>query len=92
MTTKTAQIESEVPLRRTIRENMRARRLELGLRQADVAQIVGVSQPYLARLENPNRTDQPTFEVLEGIAKALRTTVAALTNEGTFSTFTEAEE
>lgn len=59
---------------------IRARRRELGLTQADVAEIVSetasADPPSISRIERGQQGYTP--EVLEGIARALRTTQAEL--------------
>lgn len=60
---------------------LRARRLQLGLRLADIAQVTGLSLPYIANLERGR--GNPTLAVLESLASALRLPLAELLDEGT---------
>lgn len=54
-----------------------ARREELGLTQAEVAERAKMSQQSYARIESGKRTD-PTMSTAERIADALNTTLDAL--------------
>ena len=49
--------------------NLRARRLELGLTQADVADRLGIAQPSYAAIESGRRN--PGLDVVERVALAL---------------------
>lgn len=51
-------------------------RAKQGLTQVDVAKKVRVTQAYIALLEKGQQN--PTLDVLERLAKALKTTVAEL--------------
>lgn len=57
-------------LKSVFQENLRARRLELGLTQAALAKRIGAQQPYVADLENGERN--PTLATLAKLAKALK--------------------
>lgn len=52
--------------------NLKARRLRLGMTQADLAAAVGVHVPYISDLENGKKT--PYLRNLARFAEALRTT------------------
>lgn len=45
----------------------------------ELSNIVGIKQPYLSQIENGKRS--PSLDVLQGIAKALNTTVSELLGE-----------
>lgn len=70
-------------LRRILAENLRARRKELGMTQAAVADAIDVTQPYIAALESAKVS--PRVEQLAKLSEALKTTPAALLTEGNFS-------
>jgi transcriptional regulator with XRE-family HTH domain len=55
---------------------LRARRIAAGLRQADLAEMAGVTQPYLSLLEGGERT--PGLAVLCRLAGALGCTAGDL--------------
>jgi transcriptional regulator with XRE-family HTH domain len=57
-------------LHRTFIDNVRARRLELGLTQTDVANRMKIAQSSYAQIESGRRT--PTLEMIERVAKALK--------------------
>ena len=59
-------------LRCVFRDNVRARRKELGLTQRKAAQRIGIAQPTWSLIE-ANRT-APSLEIVERVARALRTT------------------
>ncbi len=52
---------------------VRARRLELGMSQTDLARRTGLSQPYINELER-SRKINPSFAVILALAEALDTT------------------
>lgn len=58
---------------------LKARRLELDLKLADVAERSGMSIPYIANLERGR--GNPTADVLRRLAGALETTIGALLDE-----------
>ncbi len=60
-------------------QRLRARRIELGLKLADVAQRAELSIPYVSNLERGR--GNPTLDALTAIAGALQTTVRALLGE-----------
>lgn len=55
---------------------IKAERKKRGWSQATLAERAGLSRTYLARLETARQ--DPTLSTLEKLAKALKTTVAAL--------------
>jgi transcriptional regulator with XRE-family HTH domain len=63
-------------LQALIAENVRDRREELGMTQADLAEAMGVDQPRIAEIESGSKS----FRVprLAELGEALQTTVAAL--------------
>ena len=65
-------------------ERLRARRAGLGLTLAQVAERADLSLPYISNLERDR--GNPTYEALQGIARALETTVGDLTAEATPNT------
>ena len=64
---------------RPLSERLRARRTELGLTLAQVAERAGLSIPYVSNLER--RESNPSLDALSAIAEALETTVSALTDQ-----------
>ncbi len=52
---------------------IKVRRVEMGLKQKELAKIAGVSIPYMARLEN-SRAKNPSMDVMKRVADALETT------------------
>lgn len=66
------------------RTNMRTRRKELKLTQAEVAERIKANQPYVAALEAGARS--PQLETIAKVAEALATTPDALLTPGIFST------
>jgi predicted transcriptional regulator len=56
--------------------NIRSRRLELGLTQAQLAAKMGVQQPIIARLEAGGSA--PTLDTVESVAKSLGLSPEAL--------------
>jgi len=58
------------------RENLRARRRELGLTQEELASLMKVDQAYVSDLERGKR--KPNLKRLAPIAEALDTTPSAL--------------
>lgn len=60
----------------TIGQRLRARRVELGLTIADVAERSGLSLPYVSNLERGR--GNPTLDALTVLARALEVTLAAL--------------
>ena len=63
-------------LRQVFRDNMRKRRMDIGLSQVDLAERLGVFQPYISDLESGRKS--PLMETLADIAEALETTPAKL--------------
>ena len=63
-------------LRAVFRQNLRKRRIRLGLSQVDLAARLGVFQPYISDLESGRKS--PLMETLAEIAEALETTPARL--------------
>src|SRR3954468_9433953 len=61
-------------------DTIKARRLELGLLQDDVADACGVRQPAVSAWESA--TKYPTVDKLELLAKVLRLDVGDLLNPG----------
>lgn len=59
------------PLHRIFVENVRTRRISLGLKQIDVAKKLRVSQPAYAAIESGRRA--PSIVQVEKVAKALAT-------------------
>lgn len=53
----------------SFRANVRKRRLELNMTQAELAQKMGLSRPYIAEVELGRRV--PTLDTVEKFGKAL---------------------
>jgi transcriptional regulator with XRE-family HTH domain len=45
------------------------KRAELGWSQTELAEYLGISRGYLAQLETEGRDDQPSREILQGLAR-----------------------
>lgn len=58
-------------------KEIKKRRIELGIKQKELAQIVGVTQQHLGNLEN-GRCNNPRRYLMIAIAKALETDVQTL--------------
>lgn len=65
-------------LRRVIANRVRTRRHELGLTQVQLAERLGVTQPYVARLESIRDEGSLGTDVLAKLAEALQTSPSAL--------------
>lgn len=63
--------------RRTLGMKLKTLRRQQRLSQEALAKRIKVTQPYLAMLES-GAFKNPTLDVLKRLAKALKTTVAAL--------------
>ncbi len=70
-------------LRSILRTNLKARRNELALTQADVAKKAGVTQEYWSQLESGKRV--PRLDLLTKLADALRTSPETLLSREVFS-------
>lgn len=76
--------DKELPIRKIVRMNLRGRRIQLELRQADVAAAVSVATPYISKLEGNRDDDTPSLEMLAKLAKALKTNPEDLLIPGRF--------
>jgi len=47
-------------------------RIEAGISQEKLAEIAGVAQPFIARLEHPTSSKHPTLDTLAKIARAFK--------------------
>ena len=56
--------------------NVRDRRLQLGMTQRELAEVSGYTEPNFSHLENGRRN--PRMTTMLALAKALKTTVADL--------------
>jgi transcriptional regulator with XRE-family HTH domain len=65
------------------RRNLRARRIELGMTQAQLASAAGVEQTYISDLESGKK--RPLIDTLAPLANALDTTPSALLSSAVFS-------
>lgn len=63
-------------LARRMGRRLKVLRKERGINQADLAKKVRVTQAYIAMLERGR--ENPTLDVLQRLAKALKTTVGEL--------------
>ena len=63
-------------VREVLRTNVRKRRTELQLTQAELAERLGTTQPFVAQLESG--TSIPRLDNLAKIAESLETTPGAL--------------
>lgn len=64
-------------LQQAVAANLKARRLKLGLTQAELGRRMGVNQARIAEIEGS--TANPRLSTLWRLAKALDTTVSRLT-------------
>jgi ribosome-binding protein aMBF1 (putative translation factor) len=64
------------PAAKALAANVRRRRLELGLSQAELAKAANTGQPMIGLIELGR--NNPTLHMIESIAKALKTTAADL--------------
>ena len=62
----------EPAIRRTLRQNIRNRRLQLNMSQEALANAIGVTQPWIALIESPNRTERPNLDQVATIAEVLK--------------------
>ena len=67
--TATRSIEVPVPAKLAVKLQLRWARKRAGLTQAELARRAGLSQPAVARLEDPDYN--PTLDMLERVAAAL---------------------
>ncbi|WP_037351162.1 helix-turn-helix transcriptional regulator [Anaeroarcus burkinensis] len=56
---------------------LKLERIKQGIKQKDLAKIVGISPQYLAALEN-NKESNPSKQVMDNLAKALGQSVESL--------------
>ena len=52
---------------------LKVRRVEMGLKQKELAKMVNISIPYMANLES-GKAKNPSIEIMKRIAAALETT------------------
>ncbi len=71
------------PIQSVLARNLRKRRTELGLTQAELAARLGMSQPSLSTLEKG--TYAARLDTLDRLAEALDTTPAELLTADVFS-------
>jgi transcriptional regulator with XRE-family HTH domain len=65
-----AKLRATGQIHRTLCEQWKARRLALGMTQQDVADVLGISQPSYAEIENGGAS--PTVTQIERVSKALK--------------------
>lgn len=70
-------------LKEVLRENIKARRLELGLTQTVAAERAGIASAYWSQIEGGKRT--PDIDTIEAMAAALQTKGPALLSAEIFS-------
>ncbi len=70
------EMAADSPLHRIFCDNLRARRKELGLTQAQVAKTLGVDQSTYSQIENGRAA--PTLSTVERVALALDTSWSEL--------------
>ncbi|WP_419086553.1 helix-turn-helix transcriptional regulator [Phascolarctobacterium succinatutens] len=57
----------------TSTSKLKVRRVEMGLKQKELAEVANVSIAYMARLEN-GKAKNPSIEIMKKLANALKTT------------------
>ena len=62
-------------------QNIKKKRKESGLSQAQLSRLSGISQSAISDIENPNVTKRPNTDTISKIASALGCTVAELMGE-----------
>lgn len=71
------------PIHRTVAENLKARRKQLGLSQRALAERIGIAHPSINRWEN--MLESPNLGWLEKLAENLDTTVVKLVTPGCYA-------
>jgi transcriptional regulator with XRE-family HTH domain len=74
----------EHSLRRILRQNIRNRRLALGISQIMLGERVGVTKNWIQQLESPSGDEVPNLYALHDIATELGTTAADMLTAGKF--------
>jgi transcriptional regulator with XRE-family HTH domain len=74
----------EPAIRRIVRENIRARRVECGMSQKALGERIGVVQQWIQQLESANCDNVPSLYLLEDLALQLGTTAIDLLTPGRF--------
>lgn len=59
--------------RMTSTSKLKVRRVEMGFKQKELAEVANVSIAYMARLEN-GKAKNPSIEIMKKLANALKTT------------------
>lgn len=62
----------ELEIRKVLRENLRSRRVQLNLKQREVADLVGLSDKFVQAIESPHVSKIPNLALLERLAVALK--------------------
>jgi transcriptional regulator with XRE-family HTH domain len=76
---------TEPPIRRTFRQNLRALRLAKRWTGKELGEKLGVSQPYISELENPNMPATPDLSTLELIASTFQIPPHSLLIDGFYN-------
>jgi len=71
-----AKMQAKSKLHRAFCENVKARRMQLGLTQQEVADAMGIAQPAYAMLESGKK--EPRIKQIERVALALKINPALL--------------
>lgn len=82
----------EHPLRRIIRQNIRNRRMSLGISQRDLGDRVGVTKNWIQQIESPHGDEVPNVYMLFDIASEFGCTPADILTPGKFQAGIGAEE
>lgn len=82
----------EHPIRRTVRTNLRNRRLEQGITQKELGEATGTGQTWVQQLERPGGDEVPNLYMLFDIAVQLACSPADLLTPGRFKGDADADE
>lgn len=75
----------EPAIRRILRENIRGRRMLLGLTQKQLGETAGYGQSWIQQIESESGDEVPTVLGLPILAEALGCTIADLVTPGRFA-------
>lgn len=82
----------EHPIRRTIRQNVRNKRIFLGISQKELGDRLGVSKNWVQQIESPHGDEVPNLYMLFDIAAEFGCTPADIMTPGKFAAGIGADE